>query len=639
MTPPLSPDLESAGSVAGAILAAGWLFLAAWSAGRIFLSATRATAHRDDALLATVLGLNVIGWVGMAAGPGRWLAGSRSLLLLAVISLPGVLMIGRGLCCGGRSVWSSLLTRWRARPRGTVAALLALLFTLGPALSYPSGWDELVYHIVLPRRWLADGRPAFYPDLPYSGFPSLGETLFWLAARVECLIAPRLISWGCWMLGLGLTYRLIRRALPGGSGVALLLTFALCPALLLISANCYVETLLLMNFAGMLVVLWPSSGSSGEAATSRADASPWVVGLLVGGAAAVKLTGMMMMATPLVCAALRVRDAASLRQAMRFVVASLLMAAVVASPFYLRTWLETGNPFYPYFATWIGGDPVRVEMSEYRHTITGRFGGKSPALFVLSPWLLAFEDALYDGTFGWQSWLLLGLAAWAIWRAAQERRLRAVSGGIVLAVIFYTAWFATSQQARFAISAALPVLLLATDALARMSAFPRRLAVAALAAATVCSLPWQTAGYYLGSWETLAGRWSRRVILDDGTDYRYVPVVTAVGEATPAAAKLLLLFEHRGLYFPRANVVGTPYFQETGPLVEGPPEPQALHARLKAAGFTHLVMATSPIGPDVIPDFETRYAPTLQLIQDALALELLQIVWTSESHILLEVRE
>src|SRR5947199_351201 len=82
-------------------------------------------------------------------------------------------------------------------PWATVASLVLIIVTLGPALSYPSGWDELVYHHELPRRWLADGWPAFYPDLPYSGFPSLGEILFWLMAPIEDVIAPRLMAWAC----------------------------------------------------------------------------------------------------------------------------------------------------------------------------------------------------------------------------------------------------------------------------------------------------------------------------------------------------------------------------------------------------------------------------------------------------------
>src|SRR6185295_14806749 len=82
-------------------------------------------------------------------------------------------------------------TRRRSNERGWLAIpFVALaLIALGSALCYPTGWDEMVYHHELPRRWLADGWPAFYADIPYSGFPSLGELLFWLAAPLERLIA------------------------------------------------------------------------------------------------------------------------------------------------------------------------------------------------------------------------------------------------------------------------------------------------------------------------------------------------------------------------------------------------------------------------------------------------------------------
>ena len=89
----------------------------------------------------------------------------------------------------------SLRERCGAFVQNHLALLVLGGLTLGPALDWPEGWDELVYHAQLPQRWLRDGGMAVYGDLPYSGFPSLGEAVAWFVAPIEHVIAPRLILW------------------------------------------------------------------------------------------------------------------------------------------------------------------------------------------------------------------------------------------------------------------------------------------------------------------------------------------------------------------------------------------------------------------------------------------------------------
>src|SRR6185295_9171768 len=122
-----------------------------------------------------------------------------------------------------------------------------------------------------------------YRDLPYSGFPSLGEILFWLVAPLESVIASRLINWICWLGSLFVLYRLLRRELRSGSAALVTSVFAISPTMLLISANCYVETILTLNVAAMLLAVRRLRRDRRRLAA--------ILGALAGGAAAVKLTG------------------------------------------------------------------------------------------------------------------------------------------------------------------------------------------------------------------------------------------------------------------------------------------------------------------------------------------------------------
>jgi hypothetical protein len=208
------PELDALVSIPRASGGVLLLLAAAWSVGSLIVRrpAAQAGSWSESLGLPIVVGLNLVAWAGVVLGQLGLLVNGRSVWLLAgcaVLGAPRVM--GRWLGSEARAK----RRRVTSRPASWGLCLAATLgaITLGPALCPPTGWDELVYHHELPRRWLADGRPAFYPDLAYSGFPSLGEILFWLVAPIEHVIAPRLITWVCWISGVVLLYRLLRRTL------------------------------------------------------------------------------------------------------------------------------------------------------------------------------------------------------------------------------------------------------------------------------------------------------------------------------------------------------------------------------------------------------------------------------------------
>ncbi len=635
-------EFESLGSVPLAILSVALLLTAACGAGGVLLSfaSLRNGREFDLVLLRIVVGLNLVGLVSVVFGQLGWLVGGRQLWLLAAMSLLP-LTERKNWCVASALAWlpgACATLDPRQWPRSLWLALLAAGVTLGPALAYPVGWDELVYHGVLPRRWQADGGPAFYSDLPYSAFPSLCEILFWLMAPLESVIAPRLLIWVCWMLGVMILARLVRRQVAGEASVIVTCAFMLSPATLMISANCYVESLQMLNVAAILLAVGLKSNAS---STTTERAPPLLLGILAGGAAAVKLTGLTVLLLPCLWYFGRAcRDRSAWRVAARRMGIYSMVAVGFGLPFYWRAWSATGNPFYPYFAEWFSSDPACLEMSRFHHEIGGSFFGvRSAETFLAGPLLLAFNDRLYDGTFGWQFLGILLLAAIALVSAIRWRVGRLAVWPAIVALVLYGFWYLTAQQARFAVPMLLAAVVVASFGLRRLHRPLRCWAMAVLLATTLASLPWKTVGYYCGSWETVLGFWTWADYVDDGTDRSYMPLVEAIREHTPPEAKLLLLIEHRGLYLPRANMIGTPFFQEA---IFTPPEEFATSDRvlevLERNQITHLVIAKSDIGPDRAPDWWKRMAPLLRSIDECERQGRLRVVWESEQHVLFAVR-
>jgi hypothetical protein len=639
----MNSDFSSLGSISGAITANALLFAAAHGVGGSLLRTRTLRPSMDSFLVRISVGLGLIAAIGVTLGAAKCLSQGRSVWLLIALSLLNFAgLLHRKDFRLARRPLHSLRHRWAWLP---AAALL--LITLGSALSYPTGWDELVYHHELPKRWLAGGWPAFYSDLPYSGFPSLGEILFWLMAPIEHVIAPRLLTWICWIIGLVLVYRLLRRRLRGASAAVMTLCFAGSSTLLLISANCYVETIQMMNFAGMLLVL--GAGKRGRNRIGVADwRKPVVVGVLAGGAAAVKLTGLPIVIVPLIYYASEL-----LRRQPRFAAIGhaaapyLIIALVIACPFYLRPWYLTGNPFYPYYAQFFSQDPERLEMSRYHHALGAAFGVHGPAGFVAGPVLLAFDQQLYDGTFGWQSPIFVALALLALWQARRSQSRLFVAADAALFCLLYCFWFLTAQQARFAIPAILSLTLLAAAGLRKLRGRQRQVVLAAIVTAAAISAPWRTAGHYFGSWLSVSGIISRADYVNELTappraadEHEYLPLILTIAEKTPPDARLLVLFEHRSFYIPRQCTIGTPFFQEA---VFTPPEPFSDPARimeiLRNDGISHVVMAKKPLGPDRAGQWFDRFDPLLAGIAECAKQGKLRGIWESNLYIVFEVAE
>ncbi|MHB8901739.1 MAG: hypothetical protein ACYC6Y_23535 [Thermoguttaceae bacterium] len=634
------PDLEAFGSIPRALVATCLLLAAAAGTGTVLLSARDrpCRCRWDSWLLQVIVGLNLVGFLGILLGSTRLLSAGRSTWLLAVLAILPLLHSLRGRVFAAADPRPPI-RRPTTRSELVLAALAvaAALLSLAPALCPPSGWDELVYHEVLPRRWLAAGHPAFYLDLPYSGFPSMGEILFWLAAPIEDVIAPRLLSWTCWMLALLCLYRLLRSFLRPAPAAILTMLFPLSETGLLVAENCYVETILMMNVAAMLL--------AGISLRREGIAGSWrllvILGVLAGGSAAVKLTGVAAVLVPCLWfghAAWRRRaDRPAVLRSLAF---CLLTALIVAFPFYLRPWLATGNPFYPYFAPWFTSDPAVLEMSRHHHLIGGAtFGLRGFSSLLTAPWLLAFSSEVFDGRFGWQLLGLLVLAALAVASLRRRRFRLAALWPAAVAAWFYLFWFFTAQQARFALPAVLALAVLAAAGLHGLRGRRRQLVLAAMVVASLASVPWPRAGYYWYSLLAATGGVTRADYVHNMTDRAYLPLVQAIEARTPRNARILLLFEHRQFYIPRNCVIGTPLFQQ-GPFT--PPDRYASPAQivdvLRREQITHVVLPSVTLGPDQTDDWLQRQRPFLAAI-DACALHgPLQPLWKSDTYLLLGVQ-
>ena len=489
-------------------------------------------------------------------------------------------------------------------PFPLLTVLIPLLVLSINAFQYPASWDECVYQLAVPERWLADGRILLYRDLPYSGFPMLPQFLYVPMIRFGGLSAVKFLIYGsavCFFASLtlldcgGIRRNLAAACVFAGS-------FLIAPITVHVLLSGYIEPLMgSFLTAGLLL-----ADTVLKAPGKRADAPGFAIacGILAGAAAAIKLTGCFSGAALLLYILLRKRDGQ-----VRFLLLFSLAGALFALMFYQRPWIATGNPCYPYLA-FIFGSPETMTSTFHHQLGTAKFAGFSVVTIILLLPGLTFPALfrMFDGSYGLQLLLWSFLLLIALWR--RPKRLFATFLPLTFLV---AAWLLTSPQARFLIPALAFLALAVRDALPVLRGRAGRIVLWAAAVFALFSFPpsvYSTYGANLRA--TVSGADGKRDVLYGRTGDGMLPAVDILRGRLADGGKCLLVMEERTLYFPRGCEIGTPFFQEKhfpGGMI---PDADGLLKLLDDGGFVCLYMCPPEKNPDYLPQAAALWTDNLK---------------------------
>ena len=270
------------------------------------------------------------------------------------------------------------------------------------------GTDTYFYHLYFPAMWLENGSMAYVPVPGYTCeyYPAYGEMLFgFLMAPAQnadfaCLLQPAALA-----LNAAAVYVLGR--FFGASETASLASAALAMFTSMLFGNAAMAYTDVLN--GSILTAGLALLCTG--ASRRHTPSCLGAGILLGIAASIKLTGLML--SPVLALAVMAYFFVRKPDSRKCVIVSAVTAVVFAAPFYLRSWIVTGNPFYP-----VRIPPVFTAGLEFERHAVG---------FTAEAWDFFFRG----GSWGLNipSGILWGLAPFAvlavvlICRKTQERAL------------------------------------------------------------------------------------------------------------------------------------------------------------------------------------------------------------------------
>jgi hypothetical protein len=276
--------------------------------------------------------------------------------------------------------------------------------------------------------------------------------------------------------------------------------------------------------------------------------------------------------------------------------AALGLGVALAAPWYVRNWVRTGSPLFPfYLGIWPAEAPGwDLERSRLYETLFSLYGDtQAPWDYLLAPLRLAVaaqpdQPGLYDGVLGVAVAFGLPLLVWALWARRLDVELRLA---VLVSACLFVFWLFSSQQLRYLLPA-LPGLAVALAAAgAALGGKRGRVVHGLLVAAAALGVPVVLAWFLiLDPARVVLGGEGRAEFLRRRLDY--YPYYEVVNRELPVTAKVWLINMRRDTYH-----LERPYFSDfifedytLTRLVRGAAGLEEIRARVRADGITHLLV-------------------------------------------------
>ena len=554
------------------------------------------------------------------AGAGAW---SLAWFFLGVLPLyrasVAALALLVGLALAGRAVARVRITAgdiartagWGALSLVVTGQILALVAALAP----PTAKDTLLYHYALPKAWIAAGRAI---EIPYNiaGYYPLGVEMHavWamlLGAPLGARVAEAAAGATLFLFAPLLVMTVYGWARERGADRAWAATAALViawiPSAYEVAASAYVD-LALAGYTALAVRAfgrWWVSGQPGQLA--------WVAAG-IGGALSIKLSAAFLLLPLALLGLLHALGAGSQdREAARpttaltaaGVLGALALGVTLAAPWYVRNWIRTGSPLFPfYLEIWPAQAPGwDLERSRLYETLFSLYGDvRGPLDYLWSPIRLAVaaqpdQPAFYDGVLGIVFVLALPLLAWALWRRHLDVELRLA---VLISAGLFVFWLFSSQQLRYLLPAAAGLAVAIAVAGSRLDRGLSRPLCGLVVAGAALGLPVVLAWFLaLDPARVVLGGEPRDAFLARRLDY--YPYYQTVNRDLPPTATVWLIDMRRDTYHLDRPAFSDFIFEDytLTRYVRTATSVDEIRARVRADGITHLL-----VRHDILLDYE-----------------------------------
>jgi len=320
----------------------------------------------------------------------------------------------------------------------TVLVFLSLLMTLIGAVAPAKGNDALVYHLSDAKYFAQHHMVTFIPYTSSSIYPYFMDMFFALAMLFDNPSLAKLFHFSMALFGGLAIYSFGRRYINREVAILAAAIFYLTPGVFTQATYAYIDIgWAFYTFMGFYAIML--RGSSIE--------KRWLVcaGVMCGIAADTKYIGLI---TPVTIGLILIIKGLLQKESYKdltksFVLFSIIVVAIIF-PYYIRPYLYTGNPFYPFYVKYI------AESGWYgREGSLGFNLGMEKTLlnFLVSPWFLTYYPGkMFGGNESQLSPIYLAFVPALLFLKKKGKPVLIIS---IFAGIFYFFWFFKFPAVRY----------------------------------------------------------------------------------------------------------------------------------------------------------------------------------------------
>jgi hypothetical protein len=344
------------------------------------------------ALALASLGLAISGWY--IPGTVTWLI--RILEVVAVGSLVRQLLHQKKILAVSPPGPEARETPWSVLWK-SIAALAALMGLVG-ALAPESEFDALWYHLWLPKLWLESGSPVDLVQEYVSLYPLNLDLVFGAAMVMGGPLAAKLVHFSCYLLTGSVVFATLRRFSAASNAWMATALYLTIPTVLWEATTAYVDNGLafFVALSAYALLRFPESKRTGWLVVAGAMAG---IGLGIKHLALLALGGQ--------AAGIVIWTWVKRKSPLGGLLtggAFLLMALLIASPWYIRSYMASGNPVFPDLYQVFGAEPPERWSPESEAGLAqfkSRFGvERSATKILLLPWTVTTEGNRFAAAFG-----------------------------------------------------------------------------------------------------------------------------------------------------------------------------------------------------------------------------------------------
>jgi len=528
--------------------------------GRKLMGLMRAKCESpvENSIFGMGIGLGILAYLILGIGLVGWLypwVPAAVLGLIAIVSFGEIVSVIR-------EVGGGLIDRARARLGFSQGLLAFSMVSLGAvvlisSLAPPSAldWDGLAYHLAAPKVFLAKHAIFYIPYDHHSNFPFLTEMLYTVGLGFGSVSLAKLFHFWMYVGTAAAIYALCSRHLTPRIGSIGALLFMSVPVIIWEAGIAYadVTTALYLTLALYGLLNWQQNRRS-----------QWLVicGIMGGFALGTKVLAIVpigVMCLWMLVASKRLRPALAMG----------LVAILVGAPWYIKSYVYTGNPVYPFLYGIFGGKYWSEGAAATYHGAQLAFGmGRGLDKLVMLPWNMTMSGSIFFDEPGKPKlFSLIGptfLGLIPVYILAGGRRKNIGWLGLI-AGVFLVAWFILMQQVRYLIPVVPMLCIIAACGVAAANSnwrIGRHAVNGFLAISVLLSLFTGLMLAHVGA-KAVFGQESRADYLSRTLDV--YDAESFINDTTPENARILIFDDARGFYLDREYMWANPGHHEMTP--------------------------------------------------------------------------